>query len=78
MKILEAIETLNKFYKEVGNVDLVNCTEVDGEFIIEDRELDIIEIPTDDNEYIYDTVVAFLEKDLENNTERPKLVIIKK
>lgn len=62
MKISEAIEKL-QYYKEVaGNVDLVMVTEVDGMFIIEDRELEILDIPLEDREDSEtERVVGFME-----------------
>lgn len=72
MKISEAIEQLKAFKDQVGDVELVVVTDVDGQYIVENRDLDVVEILNED-ETEMQTVVAFLES--EDLSPKPLKVI---
>lgn len=51
MKISEIRKKLEEFEKEVGDVEFVVMTEVDGRFCVEsDRDIDIVTLPTEEDE----------------------------
>jgi len=75
MKISEAIKRLTEFQKEVGDVDLVMVTDVDGAFIVEDRLLEIVEIPTETG--AMEAVAAFIDPDVLNGSDNSQLRIVK-
>ncbi len=61
MKISEAIVKLTQYQKEVGDVEFVVLTDLDGGFVVEHgRNCEIVELPNED-ETGFETVVAFLE-----------------
>ena len=76
MKISQAIEMLKMAQDQVGDVDVMSLTEVDGHFCCEfERTFEIIQIPDEAENEI--TVVAFMEPPEEEKSGKPTLKIVK-
>ena len=61
MKISDAIVQLQQIQAELGDLELVTVTDIDGTFMIEEGKIiDVIEIPDDDETTMY-PVCAIME-----------------
>lgn len=67
MKISEVKAVLERALKEVGDVEFIVNTEVDGQFCLEfGRDVDIIQVPVNDDNTQLETVVAVLNFNMDD------------